>query len=366
MKSNDLRQYIRTNILTSTETCELLQISRQRLSTIVKSGTLDPIKNVAQTSIFLRADVEDYIGRARPKLFLGNSPPLYDYSSYTNRSLKFFEDNIHSLSKVSSIFIYFDQMDALLNNFFQPAEDYKGVLLRGLHIPHLIIRDINGQELWLGGCRCGYGGVGPSGSVEILRYLNANFNLKFPQNYEDIVYSNRVVNFFVNDDDTVDVISRDSFLDSSDDNGYVSAYYHTNRLVLLQDPIRSVKGDAEKKLITKYHAFIPNPVEVFFFPNANIAKEAGYTDLSQNAYNVIIIDSSGRELWLSSLNISINNSRKQDTVQEILELCGFAFEEDDRFIQKVSEWLSSALRLVRPISAPSRYVKKTSKNEHDF
>jgi hypothetical protein len=357
MENTALRNYIKANVLTSTEACELLQVSRQRLSTITKEGVLTPIKSVAQTMIFLRSDVENYIKYKRPQHILDSFAPLYDYSGTTSKSLTFFEDNISRLSNVVSIFIYFEKMDALLNNFFMPSGDYQGYLLQGLHIPHFIIRDVEGKELWLGGCNCGYNGAGPNGSIEILDYLEKSSAIKLPPNYSDVIFSNKIVNFFVNEDGSTETVTRDCIVDSFDGNGSVNAYYHTKRLVLLHDALPSYKSDVEKTIITKYRAFIPNPTEVIFFPKPNMAREAGYIDLYQNTYNVIIVDATGRELWLNSCNISITPSHKQDNVREILELCGFDFGNNESVSQKISDWLATALHFIRPVSAPSRYIK---------
>ncbi len=49
---------VRTEILTSSEVLEELQISRQALSSLVKRGKLVPIKELSRDKLFLREDIE--------------------------------------------------------------------------------------------------------------------------------------------------------------------------------------------------------------------------------------------------------------------------------------------------------------------
>lgn len=57
---DDICEYIRANILTTSEAAELLQVSRQRISLIVKNGDIIPIKNTSQGMLFFRSDIHEY------------------------------------------------------------------------------------------------------------------------------------------------------------------------------------------------------------------------------------------------------------------------------------------------------------------
>lgn len=49
---------VQTEILTSSEVLEELQVSRQSLNSLVKRGKLTPIKELPRDRLFLREDVE--------------------------------------------------------------------------------------------------------------------------------------------------------------------------------------------------------------------------------------------------------------------------------------------------------------------
>lgn len=49
---------VRTEVLTSSEVLEELQISRQALSSLVKRGKLVPVKELTRDKLFLREDIE--------------------------------------------------------------------------------------------------------------------------------------------------------------------------------------------------------------------------------------------------------------------------------------------------------------------
>ncbi|MED3945334.1 helix-turn-helix domain-containing protein [Priestia aryabhattai] len=51
------RKFIRECVLTSAETLELLEISRPRLSKMIKDGKIEPAKKSGATSLFLKDDL---------------------------------------------------------------------------------------------------------------------------------------------------------------------------------------------------------------------------------------------------------------------------------------------------------------------
>jgi len=56
---DELRTFIASEVLTTSEAIELLGVTRQRLHQMVKAGKLIPIKELPRDRLFLRSDVED-------------------------------------------------------------------------------------------------------------------------------------------------------------------------------------------------------------------------------------------------------------------------------------------------------------------
>jgi hypothetical protein len=53
----DAHEFIRNEVLVTSEAQELLGVSRARISSLIKTGKLKPIKKLGCTSLFLREDV---------------------------------------------------------------------------------------------------------------------------------------------------------------------------------------------------------------------------------------------------------------------------------------------------------------------
>ncbi|MCY8197856.1 helix-turn-helix domain-containing protein [Bacillus spizizenii] len=58
MTEDEKIKFIQDEVLTAVEVRELLDISKQRLSQIVDSGKLKPVKKVGLISLYLRSHVE--------------------------------------------------------------------------------------------------------------------------------------------------------------------------------------------------------------------------------------------------------------------------------------------------------------------
>lgn len=363
MDTNYERDIIKYNILTSSEVAELLGTTRQRISAIAKSGEIEPIKQTSQGMLFLRSDIEAY----KKKKELGyisslqSFHPIYDGSGSTHKSIEFFKDNIEKLDQIDSIYIFFDEIDAAIRNFYV-ASNFKIRELYHIETPHFIIKDKNGQELWLGACNCGYCGTGPRGSQTVLSVLRdtkrlGNFNLS-NEEIENILF-NRVVNIFIDNEGNADIIESESLIDQSHNKRDFSAniYLFRNHLVLLQDSC-SIWNKNDKYplgVIEKYRAFIPDPQEILFFPTKQQAIEAGYTGslthtLNDEVYCFIIRDATGRELWLNPLIDNQKPLNKQNNVCEILKFCGFEIDTNNTntITSKLSNWLNTTLRIIHP------------------
>lgn len=55
---DDFIALVQSEILTSSEVLEVLQISRQALGSLVKRGKLIPVKELSRDRLFLREDIE--------------------------------------------------------------------------------------------------------------------------------------------------------------------------------------------------------------------------------------------------------------------------------------------------------------------
>ncbi|MBW7652033.1 helix-turn-helix domain-containing protein [Anoxybacillus sp. ST4] len=55
----ELEDFIKNEVLTTSEVVEILGVTRQRVSQMISSGKLNPIKKLRGDSLFLRQDIEE-------------------------------------------------------------------------------------------------------------------------------------------------------------------------------------------------------------------------------------------------------------------------------------------------------------------
>ncbi|MEK4916289.1 DNA-binding protein [Bacillus sp. FSL E2-8887] len=54
----EVENFIKNEVLVTSEAMEILDVNRARVSAMVKAGKLTPVKKLGSISIFLRADIE--------------------------------------------------------------------------------------------------------------------------------------------------------------------------------------------------------------------------------------------------------------------------------------------------------------------
>ena len=79
---DEIEQFIKKHIVTTSDVCEILHIKRQRLNAIVKSGRLLPLKcGNFKCSLFLRTDIDEYINKKNSSL-VKYSETFYKLAEY--------------------------------------------------------------------------------------------------------------------------------------------------------------------------------------------------------------------------------------------------------------------------------------------
>lgn len=356
MEGNQFRRFLSRNILFTNEVSEKLNMSRQRISLLNKSGDLLPVKSTKNGSVYLLQDVLIYMEKNNMLPKKNNpKPPRFlcaDSSTYSN--VDYAKEHLNELGAIDRVSIFFERIDAAMENYYILQEECRYGDLISLLIPHMVIHSINGEEMWLPGCNCGYSGTGPHGSEEILQYIGIE------QVLIDQIFNYPVVKFIKNEDNQWEVLKRESEFDFrsmsiSNELYKIDAhmYWHQGRLTLVQK--KSWDSICTPQLVLeKYWAFIPNPSEYILFSNNDQAIDNGFFDpfknngfLSNGAYKLIIRDFSGRQLWLDPLVESNKSLKKQPQLQDILYMCGF-LKENEKIDEKLKRWMELLIKRVDP------------------
>ena len=57
MRMKDFKAFVKKNILDTTESCSMLECSRQNISYMVSQGQLAPVKEQVRGNLYLKGDV---------------------------------------------------------------------------------------------------------------------------------------------------------------------------------------------------------------------------------------------------------------------------------------------------------------------
>ncbi|WP_332276136.1 helix-turn-helix domain-containing protein [Bacillus subtilis] len=55
----EVEDFIHNEVLSTTEVAEILNVNKQRMSALINTERIAPVKKIGRTSLFLRQDVED-------------------------------------------------------------------------------------------------------------------------------------------------------------------------------------------------------------------------------------------------------------------------------------------------------------------
>lgn len=354
METLNLRKFIEQNVITTAEAAEILQITKQRMINIVRSGDIVPVKNTKQGMLFLRADIDAYKKRRDYGIddkFNIASVPIYDYSGSTRKSINFFKENRKNIGEIIAIFVYFEEYDAAMDSFYIPSENERYGDLRIINAPHMVIRDISGREIWLGGCNSGYGGEGPHGTIRILNMLKKSGDLNISEDDIEKVLYNRIVKIFKDENGKIEFITHESPLEKKKTIFYsnnLELYYFRNNLVLVQDT-HSMWNESDVSDLEIYQNFIPNPIQVKIFQTHKQAKEEGYVKpgsaFSESSYRLIIFDESGRQVWLDPYVDDTKAISYQNNLVQMLKYCGFDIKPEN-LVEKLRRWVNTNVRKI--------------------
>ncbi|MCQ2583448.1 MAG: helix-turn-helix domain-containing protein [Treponema sp.] len=324
-----IQEFLKKELLFTSEAAKYLKISKQRLSILVQEGRIKPIKQNKNCMIFFLQDLKEFRGKTAKSNILKNLIGI------TSTSLSYYYEHKKDLGNIYQVLIYEYEIDAINDKYYEPSEEEYGNGLYRLDIPLMIIKG-DKNEMWLGGCTCGYSGTGPSGAVKILTDLGI-INPDSYIGYKSIEFVK------INSEWKLATSRKDSIEDYIDKRNHLKFFIKNNHLILLQQN-NILDYSKIPELINSYKAFMPNPSSIIIFRNW---EEAFINDYYIKSFEVghtikfplIIEDKSGNQIWLPYL-ISNNKVPTDDlTIKSILELCDFPTTEISKF-EHIRNWIN--------------------------
>lgn len=347
MTREELKVYLANNLLTSSQAAESLGMSKQMLTNHVRCGMIEPILNTSQGNLYLKADIEEFYNSRIMRMIsksIEDQNILFCNAS-TSSCLDFYENHRNHLGDIATVTVFFEEFDSIIRGNFQQLEE--NAMLPGFYYlvaPSMIIRDFEGKEIWLSGCNCGYQGEGPRGSIRILQQIGIDKDLS------EKVYSNDILHYYFDEDCGWKVKCEFSHVRNYEYSSDIlrtdisaMLYLRNSRLVLLQRNYPRFYFAANPKLfLEKYCQFAPNPQRILLLTDTQ-ARSMGYVGYDgcgkSYPYNLVVIDESGREIWL---HVNMDREvpiRKQYSLMELMKECGFGVDSNESLSERLKSWL---------------------------
>ncbi|MCS1352792.1 hypothetical protein [Mechercharimyces sp. CAU 1602] len=318
-KGSELQRIIDHHFLSLSQIAERLHTTRKEVKRLVNENKLVPSISKPDALLFRLKD----INHLQPEYTSKANRIWSDQTGTTHKSLKFFSEHKEYLDQIKSIYVYFNHMDAILDGYYEIPSMMNGERFQYLDSPLMIIRDIKEQEVWLGGCNCGYGGTGPHGSMDLLTDLGLDNEMV------QLIPNHHVVKYLRDPQDA----SWEAICHKGTGGG---VYLHQNQFTLLNS-----SPDSEAlEFVQRYQQFIPDPISLTIFENnEEITENDYYCEKENEFYNTVIQDRSGRKICLNPMiyNQPLN---QQDHWIGILNTFGFSMPENESFFDKIKRAFS--------------------------
>lgn len=334
----ELEEIISGEVLVPSEVAALLGVSKASVSNMIARGTLVPIKTSMGSSLFLRSEIEDYKNKRAHKNVLVPATIIGGGVSACDR---YVQENYTSevVDKAIGIFIYFFDEDAIEDRFYSPSQVPKQNRLTAVDVPHLVVRFSDSREDYFASYNCGYGGTGPSHTYRLLTDV-----FGVAPDIANAVYHSRILKLYKEDEWKIAMQVDRDYGDiqsiQEEHQFFASRYYMYNgNLVVCKSRVGDMwmrhKISEQTKLedcLYDYFGFLRNPSSICLYSREK-AIETGHYDASFTgsviAYQIIVKDDSGREVWLDYEIDEDMPLAKQSTLMSLMHSLDIRLESDD-------------------------------------
>jgi hypothetical protein len=264
----------------------------------------------------------------------------------TRRSLATWEQYKDEFKKPVYILITFHHYDMVQRGYYIDTEEPYRNNLNYIDTPSFIIKNKKGDELWLDGCNCGYGGEGPNGSKKILKDIGISDELIQQMFYRDIFeleLNNGTYNLI---GDGKSVFRNNTAFH----NGTIKT--KNGKLIFISDEDRNYDIDQLTTFTTNYaYYFLQNLKHIKIFASREEAIDQGYYTSGrygrESAYRFILIGDKGKEIWVNPVFEGNTKVSDESAVRTLMDALEVTLKEPTN--PKV-EWIRKNLLSRKPVS----------------
>lgn len=335
-------------VLTTAEVAEELGVSRQSVALYVKNSALKVLKNTPSGFLFLREDVNAFKNcNNNPFNYYAIDREIHGGGTsdfHGERTLEIIGDP----KNISSIEFFFFDWDALLKNYFSLYEAPQENILYSVNAPRFVVTMADGRCLMFDCGNCGYGGSGPHASEAILKKCGI-----IDGDMIKNVFSCRHLAYYYDGTDwSCEIYRKDGGVEEFYEfNGAGSriGYYNGNLVFLANEPLQYAKGYVDKEaLIMQCKLFAPNPVSLTILAPDDCTTTGHYvrSPFRAGKYNLILKDTSGREVWFSGYVDPKNPVKRQEKIADILKIYGLEQGNINVWPEAIKAWLGMRVNTI--------------------
>ena len=186
-----LKAMAQANVLTTEETCSILNRTRQQLNNLLRKNEIEVFKATSNGNLFWKPEVYELLR----KINRDSGRKYHEIHGYsTSKSVEAFKRLEINPDDVEQVYVFLSDRDAIQKNFYNIRDVEMPDTLTNIEAARFIIILNNEDEYWFDGLTCGYGGEGCGGSETVLSELGILERGKHAVN--SIISSNRFLHFY--------------------------------------------------------------------------------------------------------------------------------------------------------------------------
>lgn len=329
MDRDSLDLFLEKQICTQQEVAEELNISPQMVSKLVKQNKLTPLSSIRGVNVFAIDSVKEYIMKKKGEQV---EAPRKIFGGTTRQFISDFEEQIDP-DRVMAVYVYSNSYDAILDGFYSVRNDEVKDQLLEIDVPNLIVKLEDLSELYFYGANCGYYGEGPRGTNKVLRE-----KLGVSLETSNYVYNHTWLKLYKDNEGwrcsqshEISEIDNNFTEQMKGPHYYGKVFLYNRELVILRNSFGKCWDETDYvEFLQRFSEFIPNPTDMTIYTRDEAIKTGHYACTPTGdtvTYQVVIADSSKREIWLDIIVDESKSINEQMNIEEVLDYLGVGLDE---------------------------------------
>ncbi|MGG1571665.1 hypothetical protein [Fictibacillus sp. NRS-1165] len=277
----------------------------------------------------------------------------------TRKSIATWNNHKEDFTDPTYILITRNDTDMIERGYFQQSNHEYSDGTSSVIAPSLVIRNHWGDELWIDGCNCGYGGEGPHGSEKILKDIGLPREIIHQVFYRHVYELERKQE----EDGTYEFIGDGSskYTDNPTLNKGHILIKDGNLIIQHKEKYSDLEDTIE---FTKHYEshFLGSVKQCLIFASYDDVKEHGYTGFSttmigrRSLYKFILFGEDNRQIWLNPMFDGKTQLIDEPSVRIIMSALGYDLGAT---VHPKIEWIKKNILSIKPVNTTLTFHDET-------